>query len=47
MSFFTSNTTENKYWEIYNNNHINIDTVFLGMETLEKTQDGKTGAVVR
>ena len=47
MSFFTSNAAENKYWETYNNNHINIDTVFLGMKTPGKTQDGKTGVVVK
>ena len=27
--------------------HHNIDTIILGMETPEKTQDGKTGAAVR
>ena len=46
MSFFTSNAAENKSWETYNNNHINIDSVFLGVETPRKTQHGKTSATI-
>ena len=36
-----------KYKVLRNKSHHNIDTIILGMETPEKTQDGKTGATVR
>ena len=47
MNFFTSIATEYKNWETFTTSHHNIDTIILGMETLEKTQDGKTGAAVK
>ena len=40
---FTSMQQNIKYWEIIHN----INTIILGMETLEKTQDGKTCAAIR
>ena len=47
MNFFTSMQQNINNWETFTTSHHNIDTVVLGMETLEKTQDGKTGAAVR
>ena len=47
MNFFTSIATEYKNWETFTTSRHNIDTIILGMETLEKSQDGKIGATVR
>ena len=47
MNFFTSIAAEYKNWETFTTSPHNIDTIILGIETLEKPQDGKTGAAVR